>query len=100
MFKVLYFLFPLPVALLSLSLTSMYLAYYDMGINASANNGFLLFIVAPILLTVLYITAGTSLFLANRLLKSKWMGILLGSVLVFIVGVGSFILVLRHSKWI
>lgn len=92
MCKVLYFLFPLPVAWLSLSLMSMYMKYYDIGVNSGANNGFLVFIVGPVLLIVLFITAATSLYLANRFLKSLWLGILFGSLLVFIIGIGAFII--------
>lgn len=95
--KVLYFLFPLPVAWLSLSLMSMYLKYYDMGINAGANNGFLVFFVAPALLTALYIIAVVSIYLANRFLKSQWLGIIFGSLLVLILGVGSFIAQVQSS---
>lgn len=90
--KILYFLLPFPVALLSLSLMSMYMKYYDIGVNMAANNSFLVFFVAPVLLIVLYITAATSLYLMNRYFKSQWLGILLGSALMFIVGIGSFLI--------
>lgn len=89
---VLYFLFPFFAAWLSLSLTSMYMAYYDIGINASANNGFLVWIVAPVLLIVLFITAVVSLYLVRRFLRSTWFGIVLGIGLVFIVGIGAFLI--------
>ena len=92
MCKVLYFLFPIPVAWLSLSLMSIYMKYYDIGVNSGANNGFLVFIVGPVLLIVLFITAAISLYLANRFHKSLWLGILIGSVLVFIIGIGAFII--------
>lgn len=90
--KIIYFLLPFPVALLSLSLISMYMKYYDIGVNMAANNSFLLIFVAPLLLIVLYITAATSLYLGSRWFKSQWLGILLGSVLMFIVGVASFLI--------
>lgn len=89
---VLYFLFPFFVAWLSLSLTSMYMAYYDIGINASANTGFLIWIVAPVLLIALFITATVSLYLARRFQRSTWFGIVLGIGLVFIVGIGAFLI--------
>ena len=89
---VFYFLFPFFVAWLSLSLTSMYMAYYDIGINASANNGFLLWIVAPLLLIILFITATVSLYLARRFQRSTWFGIALGVGLVFVVGIGAFLI--------
>ncbi len=89
---VLYFLFPLWVTWLSLSLTSMYMAYYDIGINAVAANGFLLWIVAPILLIALFVTAVVSWYLGRRFQRAPWFGILLGMGLVFMVGMGAFLL--------
>jgi len=94
-FVFVYFLLPIPVAWLSLSLMSMYLRYYDIGINSAANNVFLIFFVAPALLIGLYITAITCLYLANRLVKPKWLGVLLCYLLVFLVGIGSFALEVR-----
>lgn len=96
--KFLYFLFPFPVVLFSLSLMSMYLKYYDIGVNMSANNGFLAFFVAPILLIALYITAISSLYLMNRYFKSQWRGILLGSALMIIVGIGSFLIEVQFDS--
>jgi hypothetical protein len=93
--KILYFLLPFPVALLSLSLMSMYMRYYDIGVNMSANNGFLVFFLAPALLVILYVTAATSLYLANRLFNFQWLGILLGSALMLVVGIGSFLIEVR-----
>lgn len=90
--KVLYFLLPFPVTWLSLSLMSMYMKYYDIGVNSAANNGFLVFFVAPVLLIALFITAAISNYLVNRFYKYQWLGILFGSVLVFIVGIGVFII--------
>lgn len=97
MCRVLCFLLPIPVAWLSLSLMSMYMNYYNMGVNSGANNGFLVLFVAPVLLTVLYITAATSLYIANRCFKSQWLGVLLGSLLIFMVAIGSFIIGVQFS---
>ncbi len=92
MCRFLYFLLPIPVACLSLSLISMYMAYYDIGVNPGANNMFLVFFIAPVLLAVLYITAAISLYIANRFFKSQWLGVLFGSLLIIMVGIGSFII--------
>ncbi len=66
--------------------------YYDIGVNSGANNGFLVFIAGPVLLIVLFVAATISLYLANRFHKSLWLGMLFGSVLVFIIGIGAFII--------
>ena len=95
--EIVYFLLPFPIAMLSLSLMSMYMKYYDIGINMTANNGFLYFFVAPVLLIILYITATATLYLVNRFFKSQWLGIVLGSVLMFMVGIGSFILEVQSN---
>lgn len=88
--KIIYFLLPLPVALFTLSLMSMHMKYYDIGVNPGANNGFLYFFVFPVLLISLYIIAAGALFLANRFLKAQWQGILIGILLLIITGIGSF----------
>lgn len=96
--KVLYFLLPLFVTWLSLSLMSMYMKYYDIGVNPSANNGFLIFFVAPALLTILYITAIINLYISKRFFKSQWAGILFGSILIFMVGIGAFIIQTQYYE--
>jgi len=95
--KILYFVLPFLVAWFSLSLTRRYMSYYDIGVNSGANNGFLFLLLGPVLLTVLIITAVTSTYLANRLFKSQWPGILLGSILMLLIGGGSFFLQVRYT---
>jgi DMSO/TMAO reductase YedYZ heme-binding membrane subunit len=95
--KILYFIVPFAVTWFSLSLTSMYMSYYDIGVNSGANNGFLLFFLGPVLLIVLFITAVTSTYFANRFFTSRWPGILLGSFLMLLIGGGSFFLQVRYT---
>ena len=95
--KTMYFLLPWPVAWLSLSLMSMHAKYYGMGINMAANNGELLFLVAPVLLISLYATAAASLLLANRYTNSRWLGLYVGSALMVSLGIGIFLAQARYS---
>ena len=88
--KVLYFLLPFPVCWLALVLTSRYWKFYDIGVNMTANNGYLIVIVMPILLTALYGVAVGCLTLANRFIRNRWHGLLLSSLLVLAVGLGYF----------
>ncbi|NOS89129.1 MAG: hypothetical protein HOP34_11440 [Methylococcaceae bacterium] len=90
--KIAYFLLPLPIALLSLSLMSLYMEYYDIGVSMTANNGFLVYFVAPALLISLYITATASLYLGRKIFNFRWLGIVLGSALMFMVGMGAFLI--------
>lgn len=86
-----YFLLPLPIAWLSLSLMSMHAKYYDVGINMAANNNELVFLVAPVLLFTLYTTAATCLYLANKFSHSPWLGYPVGGVLMISIGIGLFL---------
>lgn len=90
-----YFLLPIPVAWLSLHLMSLYSIYYDIGINAVANNGFLIYIVAPILLISLYIASVIFLYLTKRRVKSRWQRAILCCLLVIFVGLSSFAIKVR-----
>ena len=90
MLKALYFLFPLPVIWLSLSLVSSYWAYYDIGINASANSLGLFFIVAPSLIFATYTTAVIVFLITRALIPNQKIGLLIGCTLVFTVAIGLF----------
>ena len=95
--KTMYFLLPWPVAWLSLSLMSMHAKYHGMGINMAANNGELLFLVAPVMLISLYATAAANLLLANRYTNSRWLGFYVGSALMLSLGIGIFLAQARFS---
>lgn len=88
--KVLYFLLPLPVSWLSISLMGQYMKYYDIGVNPSANNATLVFFVLPVLLLVLYLVEMFCLWVVNRFGTSKCRGLLLSSLVVLIIGIGAF----------
>ncbi len=94
--KIIYYVLPLPVAFFSLSLMSMHMKYYDIGVNAAANNGFLLYFVLPALLMVLYGIAIITQYLAGRFLKSQGLGLFIGILLILVTGIGSFIV---HDRW-
>ncbi len=95
--RVLYFLLPLPVTWFAINLMGSYMKYYDIGVNVSANHGFLMFFVAPALLVSLLVIAAISLYLLQRLLKSPWWALLLGSILVVSGGSGAFIVQARSN---
>lgn len=92
-----YYLLPLPVAWWSVSLMSMYMKYYDIGVNQGANNGFLLFFIAPVLLAIFYIISTLSIYTVKRVNKSQWLGMACGSAMVFVVGIIAFV-VFAHSN--
>lgn len=58
---------PLVVCWLSISLMSAFLRYHDMGVNTRANDGFLIYFVAPPLVLALYGLAGVANRLRRRL---------------------------------
>ena len=90
--KILYFLLPMLVVWLSVSLMSMHMKYHDIGINPGANNGFLLLIVTPVLSIILYIAAAASLRLSDTIFISPWAGIVVGSAVVVGLGLAAFLL--------
>ena len=90
--KILYFLMPIALSWLSISLMSMHMAYYDIGINASANNGFLMFFVFPVLLIIQYAIAIVAPYIAGRFLKSRRTGFVAGGLLLLCTVAGSFVM--------
>ncbi len=87
---VVYFCIPFLMTWLSISLTSMYLAYYDMGFMGANNLGLVLF-VAPLLLLVMFgIIAGIAR-IAAYWRWSRWFAMLLGTFLMFAVGIAAFL---------
>ncbi len=50
---------------------SLHLKYHDLGVNMGANNGFLLFFVAPILMVYFYLIVFLGLYLSRRLFSGK-----------------------------
>jgi len=72
--KVLYFLLPLPVSWLSISLMVRYVKYYDIGVNSSANSGFIFYFILPIFLVILYVVEMIGLLITNRLFILKFLG--------------------------
>lgn len=89
--KFLYYLFPVAVSWLCLSLMNAHLSYYDIGVNAAANRGFLLLFVAPILVPVLLFTAELTRRVALRLGMQAPLSSGLGALLVLLVGMGVFL---------
>ena len=85
-----YYLLPILVAGMSVSLMSMHMKYLKLGINMAANNGLLYFFVAPALASVLYAAAITSRYLANRVFKSQWPGLLIGAAAMIGLGLAAF----------
>lgn len=88
--KIIYFLFPLPVTWTSISLMSLHLEYYDIGINMTANNLYLLMFIFPILLSVLYLIAAVNILLTKRFFRSQWLGLCSGAIFVIITGIVAF----------
>lgn len=85
-----YYCIPVWMTLLSISLTSMYLAYYDMGFAGANNLGLVLF-VAPLLLLVMSgIIAGVTR-IAAYWDWPQWFAMLLGTLLIFAVGIAAFL---------
>lgn len=93
--KALYFLLPLPVSWLSISLMGKYMQYYDVGVNPGANNGTLLFFVLPVLPVILYLVQIVGLYIVNRFFKSKYLGLLFTSLVVLSIGIGAFFIQIR-----
>ena len=60
------FLFAIPLAYFYIRLVYTYYAYYDIGINNSANSFYLVFIVMPIMFVLFNITGFTAEWLAKR----------------------------------
>ncbi len=88
--KIVYFVFPLIVTWISLSLMSIHLEYYDIGVNMTANSFYLLLVVFPALLLTLYIIAAVNIFLTKRFFKSEWLRLCIGVILVILAGIGAF----------
>lgn len=88
--KAIYFSLPIPITLGLLSLMSQYMKFYRLGINPGANNGFLYFILGPVLLAGLYFLAFITLYVAQKLGKSTRFGLLAGSVLLCLAAVAVF----------
>jgi hypothetical protein len=85
-----YYCVPVWVTLLSINLTSMYLAYYDIGFAGANNLGLILFI-APLLLLVMFgIIIGITR-IAAYWGWPQWVGMILGTLLVLTVGIAAFL---------
>lgn len=82
----LYWLLPIPVALLVLGLISRFQEYHDLGVNMGANNAVLLFFVGPVLLLGLYAVAALALALLRRWLPSRGLAMLLAALCVVAAG--------------
>lgn len=88
--KILYFMLPLLVGWLALSLMSKYMKFYDIGVNAGANNGFLMFFIAPLLLVGLYSIATLCIFIGNYLKASPYKTMCIGSFFILLFGLSAF----------
>ncbi len=88
--KILYFMLPLLVSWLALSLMSKYMKFYDIGVNAGANNGFLMFFIAPLLLVGLYIIATLCIFIGKYVKASQYISMAIGGFLIIVCGLAAF----------
>jgi hypothetical protein len=57
--------------LYSITVSRLYV-YYDMGVNATANLGEIVFIILPMMLIILFATLGTTKIITNKLHFSHW----------------------------
>jgi len=68
---ILFWLYPIFLTIVVLSLTSRYQEYHDLGVNMGANNAFLMFFVGPILLISLYFIAWLSFVCLEKVLPQR-----------------------------
>lgn len=94
--RVAYYLFPLPVAWLALSLMSQHMKYHDIGVNSGANNGFLMFFLAPPLLLLLYAVAGLADAVMARGRQPLRRRLLVGGLLTLLTGTAAFVAELQY----
>lgn len=88
---VLYWLLPIPVTLLCLSLISRFQEYHDLGVSMGANNAVLMFFVGPVLLAGLYAVAVLALALLRRWLPWRRLAMPLAALCVVVAGCCAFL---------
>lgn len=85
-------LLPGATALLVLSLISQHMAYYGLGVNPGANNGYLMYFVAPPLLAGLYAASALARWLLQRWLGRPMLARCGAGLCVVVLGLGCFAL--------
>jgi len=70
--------------LYSLTVSRLYV-YYDMGVNATANLGEIIFIIFPMMLIIFYVTFGITKSLTSKYQLAQWQASLIETIAQFLV---------------